>query len=29
MFVFKYISTGKEGVKDLYDKFRHPFKTED
>jgi hypothetical protein len=26
MFVFKYISTGKEGVKDLYDKFRHPFR---
>jgi len=29
MFVFKYISTGKEGVKDLYDKFMHPFKKGD
>jgi hypothetical protein len=29
MFVFKYISTGKEGVKDLYNKLKHPFKTED
>jgi len=29
IFVFKYISTGKEGVRDLFNKIKHPFKKGD